>query len=263
MNAGAAGRGRRDTLRGLRRIGALLAAAALAALLPTLVAAHPLGNFTINHYAGLRVGTDRILVDLVIDQAEIPTFQERMRIDADGDGTLSAPEIEAERLAACPRLAAEVALTADGASLALGPAAAGLSFPVGASGVETMRLVCEYAAVLPSPLAGPTAIRFEDRSSADRIGWREVVVAGDGTTVTSTLPSSSASERLTRYPADQLSGPLDVRFATLIARPGGQTLPAWSPPDATPLAGATAVPQGGTSTDPAAPEASMAVAAPA
>ena len=263
MNAGAAGRGRRDTLRGLRRIGALLAAAALAALLPTLVAAHPLGNFTINHYAGLRVGTDRILVDLVIDQAEIPTFQERMRIDADGDGTLSAPEIEAERLAACPRLAAEVALTADGASLALGPAAAGLSFPVGASGVETMRLVCEYAAVLPSPLAGPTAIRFEDRSSADRIGWREVVVAGDGTTVTSTLPSSSASERLTRYPADQLSGPLDVRFATLIARPGGQTLPAWSPPDATPLAGATAVPPGGTSTDPAAPEASMAVAAPA
>ena len=30
-------------------------------LMPTFVAAHPLGNFTINHYAGVRIETDRII----------------------------------------------------------------------------------------------------------------------------------------------------------------------------------------------------------
>ena len=240
MSAGQVGHGPRATRRAVGRLGALLAAAAVPVLLPAVVAAHPLGNFTINHYAGLRVGANSVLVDVVIDQAEIPTFQESTRIDANGDGRLTAQEIEAERLAACPRLAGDLSLTVAGATLALEPVAAGLSFPLGASGAATMRLVCEYAAAVPSPLAGPTPIRFEDRSNADRIGWREVIVAGDGTKIESTLPSTSASERLTRYPADLLAQPLDVRVALLTARPGGPTLAPWSAPDATPLAGAVA-----------------------
>ena len=73
-----------------RRFATIVAAAAAALLLPAIVAAHPLGNFTINHYAGLRIAADRIALDVVIDQAEIPTFQERSRIDTDGDGTVSA-----------------------------------------------------------------------------------------------------------------------------------------------------------------------------
>ncbi len=56
---------------------------------PALAAAHPLGNFTINHYAGIRIEPDRILLDVVIDQAEIPAFQARLAFDADGDGELS------------------------------------------------------------------------------------------------------------------------------------------------------------------------------
>ena len=45
--------------------------------LPAVVLAHPLGNFTINHYAGLRIEPDRVTLDVVIDQAEIPAFQAR------------------------------------------------------------------------------------------------------------------------------------------------------------------------------------------
>ena len=48
--------------------------------------AHPLGNFTINHYAGLQVKQDSIAVDLVIDMAEIPAFQEITAFDANGNG---------------------------------------------------------------------------------------------------------------------------------------------------------------------------------
>jgi hypothetical protein len=58
-------------------------------LLPALAAAHPLGNFTINHYTGIRVEPDRISLDVVIDQAEIPTFQARLDFDTDGDGEVS------------------------------------------------------------------------------------------------------------------------------------------------------------------------------
>ena len=48
--------------------------------------AHPLGNFTINHYSGIHVSPDEIRVDYVIDMAEIPAFQEMEAIDTYGDG---------------------------------------------------------------------------------------------------------------------------------------------------------------------------------
>ena len=67
-------------------------------LVPALAAAHPLGNFTINHYAGIRVEPDRILLDVVIDQAEIPTFQARLDFDTDGDGEVSDEETDAGRV---------------------------------------------------------------------------------------------------------------------------------------------------------------------
>ena len=45
--------------------------------------AHPLGNFTINHYAGIRVSRDKIAVDFVLDMAEIPAFQEIAAFEQD------------------------------------------------------------------------------------------------------------------------------------------------------------------------------------
>ena len=45
-------------------------------LLPTSPAqAHPLGNFTTNQYAGLRVTADGIDVNYVLDLAELPAYQ--------------------------------------------------------------------------------------------------------------------------------------------------------------------------------------------
>ena len=58
----------------------------LAVLVPATVLAHPLGNFTINHYTGLRIGSDAIALAVVIDPAEIPAFQEPSPRDADGTG---------------------------------------------------------------------------------------------------------------------------------------------------------------------------------
>src|SRR5271170_8069585 len=38
--------------------------------------AHPMGNFSVNHYSKISLDTDRIRVRYFIDLAEIPTYQE-------------------------------------------------------------------------------------------------------------------------------------------------------------------------------------------
>src|SRR3954451_2492917 len=162
----------------------------LVGLLPALALAHPLGNFTINHFAALHVSARQIDLDVVIDRAEIPTFQERQKLDTDGDGAVNAAEQEQARQSACPVLADDLTLTADGGALALQTAAAGVSFPAGAGGLPTMRLVCEYVAPLPSSVGADARIAYTDNSFAERIGWREIVVNGD---------LAGVSNRLTSY----------------------------------------------------------------
>src|SRR5271168_5025639 len=41
-----------------------------------LAAAHPMGNFSVNHYSGIDLRNDKIIVRYFIDLAEIPTYQE-------------------------------------------------------------------------------------------------------------------------------------------------------------------------------------------
>src|ERR1700719_4571614 len=53
-----------------------LAAAAALALLPDPSLAHPMGNFSISHYAGITIEGRFVEVRYFIDMAEIPTFQE-------------------------------------------------------------------------------------------------------------------------------------------------------------------------------------------
>ncbi len=215
---------------------ALVLALGLVALLPAIALAHPLGNFTVNHYAGIRVEPDRIVLDVVIDEAEIPTFQDRLRIDRNGDGVIEADEAEAERLAACPRLAPGLALTAGGHRLPLVELAAGLSFPPGTAGLSTMRLVCEFSATLEAPLATGTRVGFVDTSHPGRIGWHEVVVTGSGVTLNAGgLPSTSVSDRLRSYPPSLIPHPLAIDNVMFSASPGGPVTAYLQPADALPL----------------------------
>jgi nickel/cobalt transporter (NicO) family protein len=242
-----------------RALGAALAIG-LAAALPASVFAHPLGNFTINHYAGIRVEPDRILLDIVIDQAEIPTFQARFDFDTDGDASLSDEEIDAGRVTACDALSGSLALTAGGASLTPRLTAAGLSFPLGVGGLSTMREVCTFEAPLTTAIGdGAVEIGFADRSFAERTGWREIVAQGSGVTLAASdgqLRSQSVSERLTSYPQDLITSPLRDESLTLTATRGGATLAPVEVPDASPVVADAAVPSAiapSAATEPVAP----------
>ena len=218
-------------------------------LLPIDAAAHPLGNFTINHYAEVRVEVDRITLDVVIDQAEIPAFQERQALDTDADGTVSEAEVESGRISACERTAADLTLTADDAPLALELTNAGLSFPPGVGGLATLRLVCGFSARLSAPIgADPVRLAFSDTSFAGRIGWREIVVRGSGVTVTALegeLRDASPSSRLTAYPEDRIATPLADARVAVEAVSGGASLAPLDLPDAEPLPGAAPDPEPG------------------
>jgi len=190
-----------------------------AALLGTgtgVASAHPLGNFTINHYAGLVVRQDAVNVDYVIDMAEIPAFQERADIDRDGDGVLRDAELATYAAARCDALRSGLSLHVEGRAPVLSVAGATATLPLGQAGLSTLRLECEYRSTLAAGAdAQSHLLEFADVNYADRIGWREVTARGDGVRLETTLPSESASARLTAYPQDLLSSPLDVRGGSI------------------------------------------------
>ena len=210
-------------------------------LVPGLAAAHPLGNFTINHYTGIRVEPARILLDVVIDEAEIPAFQARLDFDTDGDGEVSDAETDAGRGSACQKLAPSLALTVDGTTRALTVVEAGLSFPPGVGGLSTMRLVCGFAVPLDAPLTAGSTIGYTDGSFPDRLGWREIVVSGSAVTLAGKdggdLRGASTSARLTHYPTNLLTQALADTSVAIAVTPGGPTLAPLDIPDAGPMPG--------------------------
>jgi len=213
-------------------------------LLPAVASAHPLGNFTINHYDGIRVLPSSVLVDHVLDMAEIPTFQERQDMDTNHDGTVSDAEATAYRDSRCRDTRGSLELTVGGVAQELQVVQSGLSFPQG-QGAVTLRLVCVYYADLAVTLSAATSFTFRDTSFAERRGWREILVQGDAATIgTSDAPATGISNRLTSYPADLISTPSNQSSATWTAMVGGAALPPFEVPDAAPTGSSAAI--GGT-----------------
>jgi ABC-type nickel/cobalt efflux system permease component RcnA len=90
----------------------------------------------------------------------------------------------------------------------------------------TTRLVCRIEGSVPLVGAGArTDIVFVDGTFAERIGWREIVVLGDGVTVSGDVPAGGLSERLTSYPEGMLATPSDRSSVSFTVSAGGRALP--------------------------------------
>ena len=175
--------------------------------MPVAAFAHPLGNFTINRYAGLLVQPDAIAVDYVIDMAEIPAYQEMSQIDPNASTSLTPSEAAAYRANKCAEFPREFGISLNGKALGVKLTDSALEFPPGAGGLATLRLTCEYRASFAN---APTAssVDFSDENYADRLGWREIVVQGSGVVLhDSKARATSLSNRLRNYPSDFLSNP--------------------------------------------------------
>ncbi len=184
------------------------------------VAAHPLGNFTINLYSRLEVGAERIDITYVVDMAEIPTYQEF------GSATVETrvPRAYVERKAR--ELRAGLRLQVDERAPDLAATSQAVTFHPGQGGLVTTRIDLHFVAMLPRLQAGAQrAIAYEDTNFAGRLGWHEVVVqpAAGVRLARSDAPATDTSDELRSYPKDMLSSPSDVRSAHLVVAPGGNT----------------------------------------
>jgi len=184
------------------------------------VLAHPLGNFTINHFARVGIGADRVSIRYVIDMAEIPTLQELQGASAKGDGAPSNAELDAYLQRVAAQYANGIVITVDGTRIPLEVIAKSISLPTGAGGLPTLRVECDLAGAVPaaSNLINSTrSLRFEDTNHRERIGWRElVVVPAAGIAVfNSNAFGNGLTDELKAYPQDMLAAPLHESVAEL------------------------------------------------
>jgi ABC-type nickel/cobalt efflux system permease component RcnA len=181
---------------GVKRVAAIVAATLGLLAVPAVASAHPLGNFTINHYAGVEVAGSDIYVRYALDVAEIPTYQLGSEIRSAGYPA---------------RLARDLHLTLDGRRVRLRVVESRAALRPGAGGLKTLRLDVVYRARRDG-----TELAFRDLAFPERIGWREVTIAGrdGGRVLDSTVAATTTSDVLRKYPADLLRSPLDVSSAS-------------------------------------------------
>ncbi len=165
------------------------------------VAAHPLGNFTINHLTKISIARDRIAVRYVLDMAEIPTFS-TLRAVSPKD-SLSGPQLaawgrsEAASLLPALRLASGVTipipLVLDRVATRTRP---------GAGGLPTLYLALDAHAILARPVS---SLAYRDETFAGRLGWHDVVVA----------PRTEPTQELSAYPSALIGSPRSTTAVSL------------------------------------------------
>ena len=200
--------------------------------------AHPMGNFSINHYAKIDIEQRFIEIRYLIDMAEIPTFQEIRQFDI----TPTAGNPSASRyLAGQERvLKGGISLESDGQPVRLDTISRQVTFAGGAGGLPTMKV----GFVLRGKLgygAGAHKLSYFDDNFPGRAGWKEIVVLGNGVTIeNSSAPSSDRSQELSNYSSDVLNSPPQQLSAVVGFRASGA--PAYkrtSPPKVEHYAAAT------------------------
>jgi len=204
----------------MRRL--LLAATVVALALPATAGAHPLGNFTVNQYARIQVAPTGVDIRFVLDQAEIPTLQMVQAHDRDGSGRLEGAELTAVRDQLARDITGRIALTVGGRPARLAVTGATLALPRGQGGLATTRLDLALHADGVRLSGTPEQLAYRSGYAADRVGWKEVVVArADGAAVTATTAATvDRTDGLRSYPKDLLSSPADQLAATVDARLG-------------------------------------------
>jgi nickel/cobalt exporter len=200
----------------IRRLAlALVGVAAVTAAAPAVAQAHPLGNFTVNRYSLVVAGTGSVHVTYVLDEAEIPTFQ-----DLGGRPTPAAARAWAA--AHAQAFARKLHLTVNGRDVPLVPDTGAVTAALrrGQGGLDCMRVTVPLSARIPG--GGPFTATFSDDTFGNRVGWKEIVMrAASGAVLTrSSASTHDVSRMLRRYPSGMLSTPLDVTSASFGYRYG-------------------------------------------
>jgi ABC-type nickel/cobalt efflux system permease component RcnA len=188
--------------------GLLVLIAGLLMIAPRNVLAHPMGNFSISHYAAIHIERENVELHYVVDMAEIPTYQEIQRtgiVAQEGDSSLVLYLIQ-ESAALGEGLFVEI----DGQQVELRAIDHSVLFTPGAGGLPTMKLAFVYRAQIENNSRDAAhGVHYLDRNFAGHSGWKEIIITqGDGVSlVSSSAPAADRSAQLSNYPTDLLNSP--------------------------------------------------------
>lgn len=172
----------------------------------TLLTAHPLGNFSANHYMKFEVGPRGINMRYVMDLAEIPTFE----LLRDWGLDRNSPEAEMRRKATeqARTWMSNLSIRVDGRPVHPVLEGADLVIADGAGNLPIVRIAAKMN--LRQTFG---RLEYEDRNYEGRAGWKEIVVAANHARLKrSSQGDQDRSNALTAYPPDpMLSPPQDLR----------------------------------------------------
>ncbi len=200
----------------LKRLAALLLVIGIC----RFASAHPMGNFSVNHYSRIDLQRDRVIVRYFIDLAEIPTYQELQQGDIPTTSVDPNSEVVIHYVAARGvELGHGLVLEVDGKTIPLRIVSSGVIFPPGAGGLPTMKMGFVYEAVIPTTVdRQQITLQYVDNNYPGHTGWKEIVAsASAGSLLRSSVPVNDRSGELSNYPTDLLSSPPQVLEASIIA----------------------------------------------
>ena len=179
---------------------ALLVLASLAGA--GLATAHPMGNFSVNHYARLEPGAKGLIITYVLDLAELPTVELIQSWGVERNSPLAV--MEAQAGAQARQWAANLKVTENGKPMLGILQSSQLAVETGAGNIPLYRISTQIRY-----LARGGKIEFEDGNYATRAGWREIVIrpVAGGELLSASVGSEDRSEALTLYPKDQEKAP--------------------------------------------------------
>jgi len=173
------------------------------------VIAHPMGNFSINHYAHFTIGPGELALRYVLDMAEIPTVAERRRMNLDTSGKITETEKNAYLSSEIRELRSKLTLSVSDGSPQWMLGDEKLEFKPGAGGLDTMRLTFTLTTRLPRLQSGGRLVVYSDANFLERTGWKEIVATADPGVALLHCTASLAdrSGELTNYPVDPALAP--------------------------------------------------------
>src|SRR5271154_2239873 len=205
-------------------LGMVLSAAALA---------HPMGNFSMNHYSKLNFRAGGVQLTYVLDLAEIPTFQLL------GASAVNQDQLDRKARELARDWVANLALAEDGHRVRWEVKSVTPKTSDGAGGMPILRIVVAAEASLR---AGK--VTYDDLNYPGRAGWKEIVIdhAPDAMLRSATQSSTDVSAALTVYPADpsitppqDLTASVDWTPKAVMAASAAKPVPAIAKPAPAPM----------------------------
>lgn len=172
-----------------------------------VLSGHPMGNFSVNHYAKLNATAQGVELQYALDLAEIPTFE----LLRDWKLDRNSPQAELEKRAReqMRDWFKNVTITADGKPVQARLESVSLVIADGAGNLPILRITARAHVA-----ARAGTLEYEDRNYPERAGWKEIVItAGPGATLRkASQDNRDISQGLTQYPPDPtIAPPQDLR----------------------------------------------------